>query len=330
MDLRKLLLPASLLYGVGTIVDRIRKRAIRYHSSLPVISIGNISVGGTGKTPLVIYLLQKLQDEMPVIVLSRGYGRKSGDPFVWRAEEELPTPANAGDEPALIARSLKNGAIAVSPKRSKLLKQIEPEYKKTVVLLDDGFQHHKLGRSLDIVLVDHRTAQYPWLLPTGYLRERPAALRRADIILATSSRAEEFARRWKGEQSKLFRVRFTAGSITNWQTQQPLAENHEVILVTGIAQPERVVRSMEALGVKPLRHVIFGDHHVYTEADVQHLLDICRDFHTDIIVTTAKDAVKLQRFTELAGRLYVVDLITHIEGEQQFLESIRHILRRAD
>jgi tetraacyldisaccharide 4'-kinase len=321
--LRRLLLPLSLLYAIGQRRDRRRKLAARYRSALPVISIGNLSVGGSGKTPLAIYLVELLQRESSVLLLSRGYGRKESEPVIWNAGEPLPSAEQLGDEPSLIARSLHRGAVAVAADRGWLLSRIEARFTDAVVLLDDGFQHHRLSRDLDIVLVDDRTAEHPWLLPAGDLREPPAALRRAGIVLATSEKGERFARRWMAEDAELFRIRFRGDPPRRWTDRAAFPGESRSLLVTGIAQSGRVVASLKELGITPASHLRFPDHHAYRSSDVRLILRSMKRSGATQIITTAKDAVKLERFAEAGDLLYVVDLRVEIDDESRFLERVR-------
>jgi tetraacyldisaccharide 4'-kinase len=325
-SLRRVLRPLSLLYGSAAAIDRRRKQARQYQSLLPVISVGNISVGGSGKTPLVITLAEHLQSRWSVLVLSRGYRRESNDELVWIPGEPFPDPSQFGDEPSLIARSLTHGAIAVGANRASLLKQIEPRFPGAVVLLDDGFQHHRLARDLDIVIVDDRTVEHPILLPAGDLREPLKALGRADILLATSDRAMELAHHWKHDTASIFRIRYIPRGLRSWDGSSQPTPDDPMLLVSGIARPERMRQSLHDAGVIPIAHFRYEDHYRYTTADAHHLQVELKRAGVRYIVTTGKDAVKLERFPELAGALVVLDQKVMIDRQDEFFNRIESIL----
>lgn len=315
MFFRPLLMPIAVLYGLGQKIDRGRKSARRYRSLLPVISVGNISVGGSGKTPLVMHLLRMLGEERPLLILSRGYGRDEEAPVIWRAGDELPDPHTIGDEPALMARVMRRGAIGVAADRAGLLRDIEGEYHDAVVLLDDGFQQYQLARDLDIVIVDDRTAEMPWLLPAGDLREAPSALERADVIVATSDRGEIFARRWMREDAMMVRMRVEAQGVSRWCEPALAYDNQPALLVTGIARPERVLQSLRRLGIEPREQLMFRDHRRYDDRDVARILETMKRTNSRAIITTGKDAVKLEHFPALRDILNVVDLRVDLDNE---------------
>lgn len=319
--MRALLLPAAMLYRAATVVDRRRKLRRRFVSRLPVVSIGNLTTGGSGKTQIILALLRRLQRERPVIVLSRGYGRADRTPRIWRAGDPAPDPSLFGDEPALLAGELSNGAIGVASDRAMLLRTLEAEFPSGIVLLDDGFQHHRLDRDLDIVIVDSRTARNWWMLPAGPLREHPSALRRADIVLCDSEAAVAFAHRWAPRvpvtmiRQKTLGICSAANSSVGHPSGAPL-------LVTGIANPRRVLDSLESVGIVPSAQQRFADHHRYSGSDIRSILASLRESGADWIVTTSKDAIKLVRFPEVRDLLYVLDVEMIVEDIDRIVETI--------
>jgi tetraacyldisaccharide 4'-kinase len=203
-----------------------------------------------------------------------------------------------------------------------MLSRVEGEFADSVVLLDDGFQHHTLARDLDIVIVDRRTVEHPALLPEGDLREPPAALRRADIVLATSEAARCFAEHWKSEQAALFDLRFRSERIVSWGGDEILPAGARPYLVTGIARSERVARSVGELGYEYVGHIRYRDHYRYRSADVTAILRGMKRLGGSHIVTTGKDAVKLERFAEIRDLLYVVELEAVLQGQERFIQII--------
>lgn len=312
MNPRSLLSPLSSLYGLAARLDRLRKVRRARTFPIPVLSVGNIIAGGSGKTPVTIELVRKLSTEYDVIVLTRGYGRESSGQILWRAGEPIPPASQMGDEPHLIARSMKNGWIGVGADRSEALQRILaelPSSARPLAILDDGFQHHQLNRSLDIVIVDDRTASERRLLPAGYLREQHTALGRADILLVTSDAAESCARHYGRSDALICCVEYTPGIISHWRTgRRPAPERCSALLVTGIAAPERVLKSAKIAGIQVLDAMPFRDHHQYSERDVVRIMERYRHCGADVILTTEKDAVKLESFPELEESLHVLTL----------------------
>lgn len=320
---RRYLTPLSLLYRLGSLIDRTQRRRQSYRSSLPVLSVGNIASGGTGKTQFVLKLVEKLQMERPVMVLSRGYGRNWSEPVIWRTGDPSPSPAAVGDEPAMIASAMNNGAIGINSDRAPLLKVLEQEYQTGVVILDDGFQHHQIARDIDFVMIDAATTQGS-LIPVGELRESFTALRRANVLVVDSPRLLPFAERWKGDDALVLAQQTPASRVVDVERVQLDLVGRPVIVVTGIAHPERVVSTIKALGATVVGHRRFRDHVRYDDADIDDILESIRAHRAVCAVTTQKDAVKLSRFNRLRDRLGIVELAMKLEDEGRlwsFIES---------
>ncbi len=322
MPLRRLLMPVAALYAIGQRIDMARKIRRRYHSALPVISVGNISTGGTGKTPLALRLIELLGGEHELLILSRGYGRAGSGNRLWRAGEPPPDPVLFGDEPSLMARRLDRGALGVSSDRAGFLRNIESDFSRSVVLLDDGFQHYALARDADLVIVDEGTARDPFPLPAGVLREPPGALGRADVLLATSDAAYDLAARWKNEGAEIFRMRQQSGGITRWDDGRPYA-GEPGVAVSGIARPERFFESLRSVGAAVVSRSVYGDHHRYGRADAGRIREAMKNAGAEIVLTTAKDAVKLAEHPELRDVLFVMHLRVAIDEEERLLALVR-------
>ncbi len=325
MLLRHLLLPVAGLYTAGQWIDKVRKSGRRYDSRLPVISVGNLSVGGTGKTPLTLYLIERLQRDSDLLVLSRGYGRRDRAERLWKAGDAPPDPDLVGDEPALMACALGRGALGVASDRAGLLRRIEGDFSRSVVLLDDGFQHYGLSRDLDLVIVDDGTVRAPWPIPAGVLREPPGALGRAGVILVTSDEAHRFATRWKSDGAEIIPMMQQSDGIRAWERDTPY-EGAPAVAVCGIARPGRFLGSLKTLGASLVSQLIYSDHHRYDRADVQRILSVMKSSRADVVLTTAKDAVKLARFPELRERIVVAHLRVAIEGEERLLAKVREAI----
>jgi len=274
------LAPLSFAYGVGARAHRLLARPVK--ARVPVISIGNLTAGGAGKTPVTIFLAQELarRGKKPA-VLSRGYGRTSRAPIRVTAGMD---PQISGDEPLLMAR--RGLDVWVGAHRAQLA-ELAASAGADVLLLDDGLQHHALARDLDLVVVD---AAAPFgngsLLPRGPLREHPSSLARVSRGLLWLTRADaarssalELLPRWPTVESVLA----PAGEAE--------LRGVRVFLFAGIARPERFEVSVRALGAVVAGTRWFRDHHWYSEAELERLRSSAQGA---ALLTTEKDLVRLR------------------------------------
>ncbi len=312
-----LLAPLSLLYGSlvearNARFDRTPAQRLRW----PVVSVGNLSVGGAGKTPLVIRLAQLLaQDGWNPDVLSRGYGRSGKTP------EHVDAAGDAsrfGDEPLLIARET-GMPVYVGASRYEAGLLAEADGQPHLHLLDDGFQHRQLARTVDIVVM-HRTDLTERLLPAGRLREPLSSLRRAHVVVLRHEDAEVEAavRTHMSSDAQLWRVRRTL-------RVPPLKR---ALVFCAIARPSEFYAALTMAGVEVTERVSFRDHHRYTAADVERIVRLGKN--CDALVTTSKDAVKLdpalrQKLTT-AAPLHTATLEVEIEDEAAVLAQLRALL----
>ena len=285
--------PLSAIYGgvVGArhaLYDRgwMRSRSLQG----PVISVGNLSTGGSGKTPFVILLGELLQARgIRFDVLSRGYGRKSRGVLL---VDPGGLPRDFGDEPLLIARRLQT-AVVVGEDRYEAGRFAESRFGSQIHVLDDGFQHRGLGRDFDIVLVIPDDAR-DRLLPGGRLREPLRSLQRADaVVLANGASPESFPLAGK----RVWRVR--QGIVTQDVPPRP-------IVFCGIARPQNFLLQLRAAGIDPVAEAFFRDHQAYKEEDVRDLLQLRQRSGAGGFVTTEKDAVKLGGYLAALAPLAVV------------------------
>jgi tetraacyldisaccharide 4'-kinase len=291
---RRLLLPLVPLYRLalalremrlGTKLEPIRR--LRF----PVVSIGNLSTGGSGKTPLTIALAQLLTGHgLRVDVLSRGYGRQSQLPARVNPDG---TAENFGDEPLLIARETGT-PVYVAPQRYQagLLAEaalLDSEI-PAVHLLDDGFQHRQLARNVNILLLNLQDWQ-DTLLPAGNLREPLKAIRRASVISIPTDqpKLESELRTW-GWDGPLWRLRRTM--------EVPTIEG-PVAAFCGIARPEQFFAGLEAAGLRLVNRTAFRDHHRYTAADLNRIAASARAAGATALITTKKDLLRLGKLADL-------------------------------
>ncbi len=276
----------------------------------PVVSIGNLSVGGSGKTPFAIMLGELLRARgIAFDVLSRGYGRTTKGVAV---VDPGGLPAQFGDEPLLIARRLK-APVIVGEDRYAAGCQAERRFPSRLHLLDDGFQHRGLARDFDIVLVTPDDA-LDRLLPAGRLREPLSSLRRADaVVLTLGAPAESFPLDGK----LIWRLR--RGITTDGVPPHPLA-------FCGIARPKAFFLQLRLSGIEVAAEAVFRDHHAYNEQDVRDLMRVREENHAEGYVTTEKDAVNLGGYFSALQPLGVVQVRMELVDAEQALDTMLKII----
>lgn len=305
----------------------------------PVVSVGNLTVGGTGKTPMVMLLAGLLRKwGLRPAVLSRGYGGKSrsGVLVVSDGRSVLAGPEEAGDEPVLIARRLRDVPVLAGPKRVITGRYALEHFDIDAILLDDGFQHRYLARDLDIVLLDSRQPLgNGFVLPRGPLREYPSALERAGLIAFTRSE-DGAAPPVDGRLSAILsrrpslrtRIRPTA-LIGPEGTEQPLSvlAGKRVFAFAGIAQPDSFPQTLEDLGGVIAGFRAFPDHHRYTAEDLGRIEQDAGLARADVVLATEKDLVKLQGLPRALSRLFALAVETEIlEGADGLEAALRACL----
>ncbi|MEK7729014.1 MAG: tetraacyldisaccharide 4'-kinase [candidate division KSB1 bacterium] len=288
-----------------------------------VVSIGNLSVGGSGKTPTTAYLANALTEQgVKVAIVARGYGRKGrSECIVSDGQTVLAEIHEAGDEPLLLARQCPRVAVVVAESKTRAAQIAAERFQPQIILVDDGFQHRRLHRDLDLLLISARMLlQKPWLLPAGPLREPLHNIRRADKILLTEIQSLNLEQRQtifdllrRHTTASILPVAFVADGIRPLFEGKALAtfrpQHTTALLVSGIALPERFRKTAEANNVIVREHLIYRDHHAYTERDVETLLRKFQNAQADYLLTTAKDAVKLRRHVRLqVVPIYVLEL----------------------
>lgn len=274
-----------------------------------VISVGNIMVGGTGKTPMVIMLADMLKGRgFRPAILSRGYGgerREAGRACVVSdGREVLMGPEEAGDEPVLIAQRAPDVPVIVARDRSRAGLLAVERFDADVLILDDGFQHRRLARDIDIVLLDERRPfGNGFMLPRGGLREPRTALRRADAVIMTSTGAADDLLPAGLPPVPVFRGRRRPVDLVRGREKDPCPlawlAGKRVCAFSGIARPDSFRRILEPLCGEVASFLPFPDHHVYTAEDVACIRKACRDGDAQILVTTEKDGTRLTRFPDL-------------------------------
>lgn len=318
------------------------------HLSVPVISIGNITVGGTGKTPMTCHLARYLQRHgKKVALLSRGYRsiHESAGAIVSNGESVLLNQKSGGDEACLMARSLPGIPVLIGSKRYDMGKKAIEMFQPDVILLDDGFQYWPLYRDLDIVLIDSTN---PWgngkLLPRGILREPIERLARADAIILTKvdqcpredvEELRQDLRQYNAIAPVVDSVHSASWCISfqDWLNPQQdnttapvLLTEKPVVAVSALGNPESFEYTVQSYGYILDDVVRYDDHHQYTVADMQRLQQLAAE--TDVVlVTTEKDAIKMPATYIEANEipLYVLGMdIEIIEGK----EELQHLIQK--
>ena len=273
----------------------------RRRLSRPVVSVGNLRAGGSGKTPLVALLARWLRDrgEHPSI-LSRGYGRRARPDGIVVVSDGLHVRADldrAGDEPLMLARALDGVAVLACPDRYLAGCLAERRLGCTVHLLDDGYQHLALEREINLLLVAPEDVASPRVLPAGRLREPLDAARAADALLVTTPKEDEAeAIGVRLGVAPVFRVRRIEGTVkladAVGRAVEP-APGTRVLAVAGIAEPERFIDGLRASGWNVAGTLIFADHHRYGPRDLEAIGRSAAAAHAVMVVTTGKDLVRL-------------------------------------
>jgi tetraacyldisaccharide 4'-kinase len=338
--------PAQPWFAVASVLARVwrwgaRKKlrhdyARRRKLAAPVISIGNITMGGTGKTPCVLLLAQILNERgrRPGI-LTRGYGRNSPQKHLALAPGAVVSAEHSGDEPQIFVRS-GLAPVGIGADRFHTGTLLVRDFGADVLLLDDGFQHQKLARSVDVVLID---ALDPFgggqVFPLGRLREAPAGLARAHLILITRSGLSDLTpvierqlRRWN-LRAPVFRAGVEAQAWVEHLTGRlhPPAERpfERAGVFCGLGNPEAFRRTLQRLGVEPVAWVDFEDHHRYRPRELRHISQEMRAQGATALVTTEKDVMNL---CESSGDLlaplplYWLKVGMRIERESEFVSEI--------
>ena len=302
-----------------------------HHFKVPVISIGNISAGGTGKTPFTIFLAENLiQRGKKVAIVSRGYGRKSkGFRLVSDGTTFSANPIVHGDEPALISRRLPKAIIAVAEKRYIAIKHLLDNFSVDIILLDDGFQHRSVYRKVDIVLVrEWNTPDARFVIPAGLLREFKTNLSRANLIVNAGKEkvpGANYSCAFISEEviDSDFNI---IGKITDFSDQDAIA-------FSAIAKSQNFLNGLTNAGIHIKKQFIFKDHYYFTSHDLDKLADECRNRNVKYLFCTEKDLIKINVLKEVKRKIHgnnikllAPRLRVLMNDEKSFFENLQGML----
>ncbi len=273
----------------------------KFRIDIPIISIGNLSVGGTGKTPFVQMLSKYfLSRGLTPGIVGRGYKRTTKGELVVSDGKQLLTDARCGgDEMVMLANSLHVPVISHDSK-SLGAQSMRNKFAPDVIIIDDGFQHRKLHRDIDIVIVDRATIDKPYLMPRGRLREPLESLKRADVIAFTGNvELPEFTMKLLKPNSIIIWVKpvhsnpYHLGNNTTLKYKEIVNLKEGIIAFAGIAKPKLYFDMLTDMGYNIREAINFSDHHQYTKKNINDILLMCKKNNTFNIATTEKDAAKL-------------------------------------
>ena len=294
-------------------------------------------MGGTGKTPTVLALIKLLENSgKKVGVLTRGYKSGAQELVLPAGTEEIDVK-QIGDEPAVILLHLQNGVLGVGAKRYQVGKKILKENPVDLFLLDDGFQHRKLHRELDICLIDvSRWSSHPLLFPFSYLRDHKASLHRADLIILTKfERRREAAKELKTALERKYSVPVFSGEFqfrslvylnTEAEVELSRATSQKVAAFCGIANPDSFFDMLTDLGFELVYRKRFPDHHNFKDGQIKKIKRDIKKSDADLVVVTEKDAVKLYNALPAEDRFREKILVMRISFQLQGDASLKRML----
>lgn len=333
------LLPISFLTNVSTQIRRhFYSQGYVPPKELPckVISIGNVVVGGSGKTPLTITIakLLKKDTELKLAVASRGYkGRSKSTSIVSDGEKIFLSIEKAGDEPYMMAKKLSGVPIIIGKDRYKSGLLAINLWGIEVLLLDDGFQYLKLKRDVDLVVIDSTEVQkLNYVLPRGYLREPLSSIKNADaIVLTRVDQCNDIGNIYSiirkiDNTLPIFESIYEPVSLIEIGTSKVVSfeslKGSKVLAVSGIANPKSFIKTLDSLSPSQIKTISYPDHHNYSKRDIEDIEKIAVDSKSDVIITTEKDAHKLTEIKAIPLLALAIELKLLGSDEKELLDLI--------
>ena len=339
-----LLYPISLLWEI---VYRIRRFYYnlgifkRNHFAVPIISVGNLTFGGTGKTPFTLWLAGYLEKKKKkVMILTRGYkGKLEHSSGILRADKKLGYNASIfGDEPLIFTRRLQSTSVVVGKRRSENLIHYFDQILPDVVLLDDGHQHLKISRNLNLVLFDTTMPLSRYrVAPLGYMREGFGALKDADFVIL--GRCDQVTEHKRDSLKKMIlshngelefaEIYYGPNGFYNYDESITMSlsevKGKNVIAVAGVASPDSFFLTLEQLGAKLVGKKVFSDHHDFKKEEITQIISEAEDLEA-LIITTEKDIVKIRRITG-HERIYFLEVkVCFLSGEDKIERLVESVI----
>jgi tetraacyldisaccharide 4'-kinase len=318
--------PLSSLFGLGVGLRGLGYRigVLRTRRApIPVVSVGNLAVGGTGKTPFTLWLARALAERgVRVAIVSRGYGGSaSGVTVVSRGDGPEAEPEQVGDEPVMMAKGFAGPVITAARRIDAAT--AAASLGCAAVILDDGFQHRAIARAFDVVLIDGRRGP---LLPAGPLREPLAALRRADAVVIVDRDEGDATAQPLAVDAPVFRMRLQATALVEsvgrrWH-ERPIGglAGRRVVAVTGVARPQSFYALLQRWEASIVEVFEYPDHHRYRAEEWQRIARVGHG--ADLIVTTEKDLVKLEAYPFATGKLVALRIAPQVERAQELIDRL--------
>lgn len=334
--LRYILFPISLIYGVivgirNFLFDKKLLKSSEF--DIKIIQVGNLSAGGTGKTPHIEYLIRLLKNDFKIETLSRGYGRKTHG---FQRANEYSTAKDIGDEPLQFYQKFPEVNVNVDAKRvDGVIEIMSQEFLPEVILLDDAYQHRAIKPGFSVLLTDYNSPFYnDFMLPTGNLREFTKGKNRADIIIVTkcpdkinSEQKNKITSKINTQDIPIFFSKIKYGEIISiWRDEKVFLNNlDEVLLVTGIAKPAPLISYLKNNDLI-IKHLKYQDHHPFSKKNIEDIISKFEQINGEnkLILTTEKDAMRLRSHEELKNFpiFYLSIEIEIIDQQKEFNKLI--------
>lgn len=344
--IRFLLTPLSWLWSF---IYRLRRFCYNYgifkkeYFKVPIVSVGNVTFGGTGKTPMIVWLAKKVEElnKRPMI-LTRGYKSKleKSSALVSSKDQFKKNSKLIGDEPLMIANSLNDAAVVIGRDRSRNLKKYYSKVNSDIVFLDDGFQHLKIHRSLNLVLFDASMDLDKYkAAPLGYLREGLSSLKFADTIIFTRAdqvsndefdKLNNFLAPYLKTNVSIARCCYAPDGIFNISGEKVFEASElaqkKVISLTALASPKSFNQSLKTFGAELVAEKVFKDHHFFTVDELEGISKEARKAGA-LVLMTKKDAVKLKGITQDKNFLYLDISVEFLSGQAGIEKKLRNMLK---
>ncbi len=319
-----LLLPFALIYGIMIFFwDVYWKSKKTVVVQARVISVGGITIGGAGKTSVAGFIAQNLLSQgKNAVIVARGYKRLESRSMILTSESYSSWEA-CGDEPAALLRSVPGLTVYVDSDKTAAAKKAS-EDGRGIIIIDDGFQHRKLRRDVNIVCLDgNNPFGNGFLLPSGRLREPIKSLRRADIIVVIDGPSEIPGIMANIPQRiPVFRGKKNVTSVVSLQGDEISLKGSKVLAFCGLGNPQSFRASLLETGCDIVRFIEFADHHIYKSPDLERLVRKCKENNAQYIVTSLKDAVKLEKIWPRNQSIYYLEIRIELDRKDEFFRLI--------